>query len=166
MSSLPLSSKTCLVTGAAGGLGKAIAQAFLVAGAQVVACDVNGSMLSACASELESQGTLLAIQADITDESAIEALVEKAVSKFGKLDILVNNAGIVDRFDPVGELDRKLWDKVIAVNLTAPYALTRLAVRHMLQQTPSSGVILNIGSLSSFRGATAGNGARLFTLYF
>ncbi|KAJ6628791.1 hypothetical protein B0H10DRAFT_2160757 [Mycena sp. CBHHK59/15] len=151
-----LAGKTCIVTGGAGGLGKAIAETFLEAGANVVICDFNENLLLACAAELQSKGSLHAVKADVTDQTSIEGLVSETISKFGTLDFLINNAGIMDRFDSAGECDPALWDKVIAVNLTAPFALTRLAVQHMLQQTPSSGVIVNIGSLSSLRGATAG----------
>jgi NAD(P)-dependent dehydrogenase (short-subunit alcohol dehydrogenase family) len=87
------------------------------------------------------------------------------------LDVLVNNAasnppqvlvdltngfqGIMDRFDAVGECDFKMWEKVLAVNLTGPFIMTKLAVNHFLSRE-AKGKILNIGSLSSFRGHTAG----------
>ncbi len=69
-------------------------------------------------------GRTLVIQTDITQDSAIDELFTKAEEKFQHLDFVVNNAGVMDRFDPAGELDRKMWDRVIAINLTAPYCGT------------------------------------------
>ncbi|KAE8379834.1 hypothetical protein BDV26DRAFT_303396 [Aspergillus bertholletiae] len=151
-----LSGKTCLVTGGAGGLGKAIATKFLEAGANVVICDINDDRLQQTSEELSVKGTLKALNVDITSAAAVKGLFDTIVSEFGKLDILINNAGIMDRFDPVGTLDEDLWDRVIAVNLKAPFLLSRLAVRNMLEQPNPDGYILNIVSLAGKAGWTAG----------
>ena len=151
-----LAGKTCLVTGGAGGLGKAIATKYLEAGANVVICDVNEERLQQAAAELSSKGTLKTIQADITNPDAVQRLVNEIVKDFQKLDVLVNNAGIMDHFDPVGDLDTGLWDKVIAVNLTAPYLLSKLAVNNMLEQANPNGCIFNIVSVAGKAGWSGG----------
>ncbi|KAG2026683.1 hypothetical protein GB937_001469 [Aspergillus fischeri] len=151
-----LAGKTCLVTGGAGGLGKAIASTFLAAGANVVICDVNEDRLQQTSAELGETGRLKTVKADITSASAVQALFDEIIADFGKLDILVNNAGIMDRFDPVGDLDEALWDKVIGVNLTAPFLLSKLAVRNMFAQPTPDGCIINIVSVAGKAGWAAG----------
>ncbi|OCK73892.1 short-chain dehydrogenase/reductase SDR [Lepidopterella palustris CBS 459.81] len=150
--------KTVLVTGGAGGLGKAISTSFLEAGANVVLIDVNQERLTACADELSAahSNRVLALKVNITDEAAVEKMMKDTVSKFGRLDVLVNNAGIMDHFDPVGELSKSLWDRVIAVNLTAPMLTSKLAVNQMLSQEPAGGAILNVASTASVKGFPAG----------
>lgn len=154
-----ITGKTCLVTGGAGGLGKAIATRFLAANANVVICDINETRLQETETELSgssSGGKVKAIKADITSASAVQALFDEIIATFGKVDILINNAGIMDRFDPVGDLDESLWDKVIAVNLTAPFLLSKLAVQNMLVQEKVDGNIVNIVSLAGRGGGVAG----------
>jgi NAD(P)-dependent dehydrogenase (short-subunit alcohol dehydrogenase family) len=85
--------KTVIVTGAAGGLGKAIATAFLAAGANVVICDVNPERIASADAEWAQSypDKFLTQQTDVTDEAAVQKLVDAAVAKFGRLDVLVNN---------------------------------------------------------------------------
>ncbi|PNP73501.1 hypothetical protein FNYG_13151 [Fusarium nygamai] len=152
----PLDGKTCLITGGAGGLGKAIAIAFLNAGTNVVICDINEGRVKQVSADLEGMGTLLAKTIDITSSSQVQELFDDIYSKFAKLDILINNAAIMDRFDPVGDVDLEIWDKVLAVNLTAPLLLSKLAVQGMLQQESTNGSIINIASGSAKAGWLAG----------
>lgn len=152
----PLSGKTCLVTGGAGGLGKVIAARFLEAGANVVICDVNEDRLKQASVELSEKGSVRAITADLASADSIQTLFNEITSNFKTLDVLVNNAGIMDRFDPVGELEMDLWEKVMAVNLTAPYLLSKLAVRKMLDQPEPNGCIINIVSVAGKAGWAAG----------
>jgi NAD(P)-dependent dehydrogenase (short-subunit alcohol dehydrogenase family) len=149
--------KTVVVTGAAGGLGRAIAQAFLLAAANVVLVDVNPARLATCSSELSTQhpGRVLAIQANITDETAVKGMIDAVVRKFSTLDVLVNNAGIMDHYDPVGTLERNVWDRVIAVNLTAPMLTSKHAINQFLEQR-RGGAILNVASTSAIKGFCAG----------
>ncbi|PLB53797.1 putative short chain dehydrogenase/oxidoreductase [Aspergillus steynii IBT 23096] len=150
--------KTVLVTGGAGGLGKAIATKFLEAGANVVICDIHEQRLREAAAELGVKGRVKAVQADITSATDVQRLVDEVVAEFRQLDVLINNAGIMDRFDPVGDLDEGLWDRVMAVNLTAPYLLSKLAVRNMLAQGEGKrdGCIVNIVSVAAKAGWAAG----------
>lgn len=156
MSDQILSGKTCLVTGGGGGLGKAIATQFLEAGANVVICDVNEERLQATSAELSPKGPLKAIKTDITNTSAVESLFETLIGEFGKIDVLVNNAGIMDHFDPIGDMDMELWDRVMAINLTAPALLSKLAVRNMLAQPKPDGRIINIVSVAGKAGWASG----------
>ncbi|RAH69323.1 SDR family NAD(P)-dependent oxidoreductase [Aspergillus aculeatinus CBS 121060] len=157
--SISLSGKTCLVTGGAGGLGKTIATRYLQAGANVVICDINQDRLDHTSKELaigDSASRLLTMKTDITSASDVQTLFDEIVARFQKLDILINNAGIMDRFDPVGELDEDRWNRVIAVNLTAPYLLSKLAVQDMLKRDVVDGRIVNIVSVAGKAGFAAG----------
>lgn len=151
-----LAGKTCLVTGGGGGLGKAIATQFLEAGANVVICDVNEERLQKTLAELSSKGPLKAIKTDITKTNEVESLFETLIGEFGKIDVLINNAGIMDRFDPIGDLDMELWDRIMAINLTAPALLSKLAVRNMLAQPKPDGRIINIVSVAGKAGWASG----------
>lgn len=151
-----LEGTTVLVTGAAGGLGKVIAQTYLEAGANVAICDINEARLSATKEEFESTGRFIAIKTDITDEAAVDSLVSDVVAKFGRLDILVNNAGLMDVFDPVGELKKSTWDKLISVNLTGSFLCMKAAVNAFQKQEPRGGTIIQIGSNASYMGFVAG----------
>ncbi|KAK1763610.1 hypothetical protein QBC33DRAFT_549514 [Phialemonium atrogriseum] len=150
--------KTAIVTGAAGGLGKAIADAFLAAGANVVICDVNSQRIATVEEEWNKtySGKFLALQTDVSDEAAVQKLVDETVAKFGRLDVLVNNAGVMDDFSPVGSCTKEKWDHVLAINLNGPYLTSRAAVTQMEKQEPAGGSIINIGSNASYGGFHAG----------
>jgi NAD(P)-dependent dehydrogenase (short-subunit alcohol dehydrogenase family) len=150
------SGKVCLITGAAGGLGKTIAESLVIAKAKVVIVDINVERLKTAEQELSFHGDILALAVDITDEDAVKGMMFATFEKFGQLDIVVNNAGITDLFDGVATLEKSLWDKVIAVNLTAPYLVSKHAVDHFLSRDPSQGVIVNIASVGGLQGGRAG----------
>lgn len=160
-----LAGKTCLITGGGGGLGKAIATKFLEAGANVVICDINEERLQETSAELSSKGPLKAIKADITKLNEVEALFAELIAAFGKIDVLVNNAAIMDTFNPVGDLEIGQWDRVMALNLTAPFVLSKLAVRNMLEQSTPDGRIINITSVAGRAGWAAGM-CRIFCFFF
>ncbi|KAK2051079.1 short chain dehydrogenase/oxidoreductase [Colletotrichum caudatum] len=151
-----LGSKTCLITGGAGALGKVVAKAFLRAGASVVICDIYKERLSQALEELASLGSLTAFLGDITSQQGVHRLFNNIKAKLGKLDILVNNARIADQFQPVGDLDIDEWHQVISTNLTAPMLLSRLAVRSMLDGPNPSGCIINMASAASKASMIAG----------
>ncbi|KAF5700840.1 short chain dehydrogenase [Fusarium mundagurra] len=153
--SLPLS---VLVTGAAGGLGKVIAEAYLDAGASVAICDVNQDRLSET-SALWTQkyaDRFIIRQADVSSLQDMEGLVQAITSKFGRLDILINNAAILDKFDPVGTCPPELWNKVLQVNLTGSFISTKVAVNAMASQLPPGGTIIQMGSNASVCGIDGG----------
>ncbi|KAI0439913.1 NAD(P)-binding protein [Xylaria telfairii] len=150
--------KTIVITGGGGGLGKAVASAFLAAGANVAVFDVNEERLAATAAEWETYGAdkFLTSQTNITDEAAVEAFFNSVVAKFGRVDMLINNAGVMDKFDAAGTTPLDIWNRVIGVNLTGAYLCTKAAVNAFEAQSPSGGTIISIGSVASVRGLNAG----------
>lgn len=150
--------KTAIITGAAGGLGKAIADAFLAAGANVVICDVNPQRIASVEEEWTKTyaDKFLAQQTDVTDEAAVQKLIDNAVAKFGRLDILINNAGIMDDFSPVGACSKTLWDRVLNINLNGPFVTSKAAIAQFEKQESTGGVIINIGSNASTHGFKSG----------
>lgn len=149
--------KTVLVTGGAGGLGRAIAEHFLSVGANVVICDINAKLLADFNDQVSSANPdrTLAVETDITTEAALDSLFEQIEAKFHHLDYAINNAGIMDRFDPAGSIELDLWNRVIALNLTAPTFVTKRAVASMLK-AEVKGAIVNIASIAAFKGGASG----------
>jgi len=161
--SLSFENKTVIVTGAAGGLGLAIAKAFAAQGANLVITDIDDKRLAECPAsfdEAERPRTMV-LKVDGTDEKAVEGMIKAAVEKFGRIDVLVNNAAVNDFMEPVGECSRAMWDKNLLVNLTAPFISSQLAVRQFLAQEPAKGVILNVISAAGAHGFRAGQYAVL-----
>jgi NAD(P)-dependent dehydrogenase (short-subunit alcohol dehydrogenase family) len=144
-----LAGKVALVTGAGRGIGRGIARGLARESASLVLAARNESELAAAAKEVEAIGVeVLAAPTDVTSEEQVDALFAKLRERFGRLDLLVNNAGAFDG-GPLEELSVEDWDKVIAVNLRAPFLCTRAAMRIMKPQ--GGGRIINIGSISAQR---------------
>ncbi|KAH9895452.1 short chain dehydrogenase [Xylariomycetidae sp. FL2044] len=159
MSQESLKGKSVIVTGAAGGLGKAIAAAFLEAGASVAVCDVNEERLRETEVEWAKKfsAPVFLAKVDITSSEAVQGFFRDVAARFGRVDMLVNNAGVMDTFDPVGSTTESMWDRVLSVNLTGAFLCTRAAVNAMeTQSSPAGGVIISIGSVASYRGVNAG----------
>jgi len=112
--------KIALVTGACGGLGRAIAETFLAEGAKVVVCDISTELIDDFKEKVSSAhpDRTLVLRKDITHESALDELFKEAIEAFGQLDCVVNSAGIMDALDPVADLNMEMWNKVIAVNVS------------------------------------------------
>ncbi len=142
-----LRGKTALVTGAATGIGKAIALRFGACGANVVVDHLDQpDDAGAVVAEIErGGGRALAVSADVTQEDAADALVAQAVQVFGGLDILVNNAGI-ERVHAVVDTPLDVWRRVLDVNLTGPFLCARAAARAMIARG-CGGRIINISSV-------------------
>src|SRR5437773_7910278 len=122
-----LAGKVTIITGAGTGIGKGIARAFAREGAQLVLASRKAERLEETRAELEPQGIkVLVAPTDVTDEAQVRRLFEATLNAFGRIDILINNAG---RFDggPLEELSLETWQKVLAVNLTAPFLCSREA---------------------------------------
>jgi NAD(P)-dependent dehydrogenase (short-subunit alcohol dehydrogenase family) len=144
-----LDGNVALVTGGNKGIGKGIARGLAAEGAALVLTARGAEELHRTAGELAAGGTaILAVPADVTDERQVQGLFGQALARFGRLDVLVNNAGAFDG-GPVDELPAAVWDKVLAVNLRAPFLCTREAMRIMKRQR--GGRIINIGSISAQR---------------
>lgn len=153
-----LQNKTALVTGAASGNGKAIATLFAQEGAKVILADINKEGVLQVAKDLQQQGyETLAVNVDVTNEADIEKMVSTAISAFGHLNILINNTGIFDMLVPVADTDDALWEKVLAINLTAPMRAIRYAIPIFKKQ--GGGVIVNTASIAGLTGARGGGAA-------
>ncbi|HVA48230.1 MAG TPA: SDR family oxidoreductase [Pirellulales bacterium] len=144
-----LTGQVAMVTGAGRGLGRAIALGLAQQGAAVVLTARSQDELAATAAMLAGHGAgTFTVPGDITDERFIERLFAQTVERYRRLDLLVNNAGAFDG-GPLDEMSAETWDKVIAVNLRAPFLCTRAALRVMKPQR--TGRIVNIGSISAQR---------------
>jgi NAD(P)-dependent dehydrogenase (short-subunit alcohol dehydrogenase family) len=132
-----LSGRVALVTGAGRGIGRATAVALAAAGAAVVCTARSVDELDAAAAEIrDAGGEAAALACDLSDRSQALGLVERAVSPFGPIDILVNNAGVGGSADPrpLADFRDAFWDLTLAVNLTAPYLLSKAVLPHMRAQ--------------------------------
>jgi NAD(P)-dependent dehydrogenase (short-subunit alcohol dehydrogenase family) len=144
--------KVVLVTGAAGGIGRAIALAFGRAGACVVVADtsVDGGHATA-AMIVEAGGKALFVQSNVTRANEVEALIDKAVSYYGRLDCAVNNAGIEDEHQLLADGDDAQFDRIMGVNVKGVWLCMKHELRQMLEQ--GGGVIVNMASVSGLVGA-------------
>ncbi len=141
-----LNNKTAIVTGAASGIGRAIARVFMENGANVLAVDLPGQKLDEQFSNDKQARTL---ELDITGNDAPEKIVDACINSFEHLDILVNNAGIciAGEFE---ELQDEQWDRILAVNVTSMFRISREAIPHMKKR--DRGRIINVGSIMSDMG--------------
>jgi 3-oxoacyl-[acyl-carrier protein] reductase len=141
-----LDEKCAVVTGAARGLGKGIAEKLASLGAQVVISDMNEEGAKAAAEELVQKGYQVSYFAcNVGDRKEARMLIQYAVDTYGKIDILVNNAGIT-RDGMLHKLEGEQWDSVIQINLTGVFNCLQPAVQHMREQ--KRGSIINISSIS------------------
>jgi NAD(P)-dependent dehydrogenase (short-subunit alcohol dehydrogenase family)/ribulose-5-phosphate 4-epimerase/fuculose-1-phosphate aldolase len=139
-SSLAFEGEVVLITGAASGIGKACVESFLCRGSAVIALDLNPSIETA-----NSHKNYLGLICDVTNEKALEELIEKGVQYFGGLDMIVLNAGMFPKGKKVSELPLEEWRDVFSVNLDANLNILR-AVFPLLQAAPNSGRVVIIGS--------------------
>ncbi|NHZ35467.1 MULTISPECIES: SDR family oxidoreductase [Massilia] len=144
--------KVVLVTGAAGGIGRAAAVAFGRAGACVVVADtsVDGGHATA-AMIVEHGGKALFVQCNVTRASEVEALIDKTVAYYGKLDCAFNNAGIEEEHLPLADADEALFDRIMNVNVKGTWLCMKYEIRQMLKQ--GGGTIVNTASVAGLVGA-------------
>ncbi|MEV6592996.1 SDR family NAD(P)-dependent oxidoreductase [Streptomyces acidicola] len=155
MNTTGLQDRSVVVTGAGGGIGRAAALRFAEEGAKVLVADLNPEGAQETVKSIESAGgTALAVIGDLSDQTVVDTVVERAVEAFGGLDVLVNNAGVMDRMSALADVDDAEWERVIRVNLTAPFLLTRAALPHML--AAERGCIVFTASEAGLRGSAAG----------
>lgn len=134
--------KTVIVTGAAGGLGKAMVEAFAESGANVVACDIRG-----CVEYAKDRDNILGLDFDLTDRDAVKAAVDEIKNTYGKIDVLVNNAGInvgPDQRNTLENFSDEWWDKIQDVDLGGVYNLSKAVIPAMGEE---GGSIINISSV-------------------
>ena len=154
MSTPPLAGKAALITGAAGGIGRALTAGLIAAGARVLATDVDEKNLSALARDIEAKGggaQLATHRLDISDPAACVAAVAAAEKAFGKLDILLNNGALgmgalradhMTNLVGIEEITPQVWDEFVAVNLSGGWYMTRAAIPGM--KARKSGRIINV----------------------
>jgi len=147
----PALQKVALVTGAARGIGLAIAKRFLAEGWRVALLDIEGELLGKSVEALGAGGHTLGLQCDISDASAVASAIAEIERRFGRLDAVVNNAGVAV-FAPLLETSDDDWSRVLAVNLTGPFLCTKAAVPLMREH--GGGAIVNITSISAVRAST------------
>jgi len=146
-----LAGKVALITGGNAGIGEAIAKRFAGEGAAVAITGRRQAELDRVAQDIEQQqGKVLAVAGSVTDERHAQAAVAEVVRRFGALDILINNAGVGEFGRRLHELDDETWARVLDINLTGVFRMTRAAVPEMLKQ--GRGSIVNISSIASLVG--------------
>lgn len=141
--------EAALVTGAASGLGRAVAVRLAEAGANLCLVDINAEGLRETAELLSGAGVeMIGRLADISDQEACQSTVEATVAKFGRLDALCNVAGVIYLAN-TPDMPADLWRKTLDVNLSAPFFLSQAAIPHLLQ---TNGAIVNVASSAAFIG--------------
>jgi len=150
-----LEGKVAIVTGAASGMGKAIAELYAKEGAKVVATDLNLEGVQSVVEGIKANGgTAIAIKTNVGNLDDVNAMIDTAVKEYGTLDILVNNAGIMDNMAAVGDVEDARWDLIFDVNTKGVMRAMRKAIPLFLEK--GKGVIVNIASTGGFSGAHAG----------
>jgi len=149
---MDLKGKVAIVTGAGGGIGRAISVKFASLGANVVVADIKQEGAGETVSLVEKAGTKgLAMNTDITRLPQVQAMVKKTLEAFGQVDILVNNAGW-DKIEPFVKNSPELWDRVISINLKGPIHCTRAVLDPMMER--KYGKIISISSDAGRVGST------------
>lgn len=142
---LGLRDRVAIVTGAARGLGKAIAQALAEEGTRLALVDVDWPALQGTAKAIGSRDRVIPLQADVSEESSVRDAVEGVLQEYGRIDILVNNAGIAS-FARIPEITPAEWDRVLAVNLRSVLFMSQAVFPIMKRQ--GVGVIVNMSSMA------------------
>ena len=151
MTTPALHNKHALLTGAGGGIGLAVAQAYLQAGAKCTVVDLSAQAPSACAALQQAYpGQLQYVGADITQSAEIAKLVTQATATFGNIDVLFNNAAVFD-MAPLLESDEAMYDKLFSVNVKGAFFVMQAVLKHMVD-AGTKGAIINMASQAGRRG--------------
>ena len=143
--------QVAIVTGASGGMGRAVALAFAAAGASVVAADLTEDAGRETVEQIgQAGGRAVFVPTDVSDAAAVEALAARATGDFGRLDCAVNAAAIEGERGPLHEVDDEVFDRIIAVNLRSIFLCMKHEILAMLA-AGRGGAIVNIASTNSFR---------------
>jgi 2-hydroxycyclohexanecarboxyl-CoA dehydrogenase len=144
---MDLTGNVAIVTGAAQGIGEAVATKLAALGASVGVLDLNQAGAEAAAERINAAGhKAMAVQVDVTKKALVDDAVAQVASRFGSVDMVVNNAGYTEAHKFVDE-DESYWDKLIAINLKGPFLVTQAALKYMMKQ--NRGKIVNIASDSA-----------------
>lgn len=144
-----LKGKVAIVTGGAQGMGKATCEVFLKAGAKVVLCDIRDEG-ETVAEELAPLGDIFFVKADVSKSQDIQDLIEKTVSKFGRLDAAINNAAKTPDKTALTDFDEDYWRSIFDVNLTGPALCCKYEMQQMIKQG-GGGTIVNIASINAYK---------------
>jgi len=145
---MQLDGKVAIVTGAASGIGKRIAEVYAAHGAAVAIADINLDAANATAQELVARGgKAMGVAMDVTDEAAVDKGVDAVVQRLGAVDILVSNAG-VQIVNPVDQFLFADWKKLLAIHLDGAFLTTRACLRHMYARG-KGGAVIYMGSVHS-----------------
>ncbi len=143
-----LAGKTALITGAARGIGRAIAIRFAAEGANLLLCDLNLDGLREVAAEAESMAVeTLCLRTDVASRDQVQALVDEGMAKFGMIHALVNNAGIFFNA-PFEQTTDQQYDRIMAVNVKSVFLVSQIVIRHWLQRE-TKGAIVNLASIGA-----------------
>ncbi|SFB29223.1 NAD(P)-dependent dehydrogenase, short-chain alcohol dehydrogenase family [Lentibacillus halodurans] len=152
---MKLKDQVAIVTGAASGMGKAIAELYAREGAKVIVADLNLEGAETVVKEIaQRNGMAKAVEVNVAKQEDIDNMIDTAVNEYGTLDILVNNAGIMDGFEPVGNIVDERWDMIFDVNTKGVMRAMRKAMPIFLEK--ESGIIINTASTGGLNGAHAG----------
>jgi NAD(P)-dependent dehydrogenase (short-subunit alcohol dehydrogenase family) len=147
--------EVAVVTGAASGIGLAIARQLLADGYRVAVTDVDVDGAERAVEALAAPpGRSGSFPVDVSDVESVELMMDQVEDRLGPVGVLCNNAGIMDGFLPAGETPDDIWDRVLAVNLTGPFLLTRRALQTMVAR--GQGAIVNTVSVAGLSGGRAG----------
>ncbi|MFJ6350908.1 SDR family NAD(P)-dependent oxidoreductase [Streptomyces sp. NPDC092046] len=153
--------RTVVVTGAGSGIGRATALAFAERGARVLVADLNAESAAEVTARIQETGrTAVAVVGDLSDQAVVDRLVATALAAdgpdgtSGTIDVLVNNAGIMDSMSAVADVTDAEWERLLRINLTAPFLLTRAVLPHMLDA--GRGAVVFTASEAALRGSAAG----------
>ena len=147
-----LEGKIAVVTGAGSGFGEGIAKRFAEEGAKLVVNDIDdrgGERVAAEIDRAQGQGSAIYARADVSDNAAMESLVKRALTRFGRIDIMVNNAGTTHKNGPMLGVEEAMFDRVFAVNVKSIYLAAQHVVPVMRKQ--GGGSILNTASTAGLR---------------
>ncbi|WGI22309.1 L-iditol 2-dehydrogenase [Amylibacter sp. IMCC11727] len=145
---MQLAGKTALITGAARGIGRAFAEAYVREGASVAIADIDMARATTTAAELG--GSAVAVQMDVTDQASIDAGVSAVIDAFGHIDILINNAAIFTAA-PIVEIERAAYQKVFDINVSGTLFTLQAVAKHMVERG-QGGKIINMASQAGRRG--------------
>ncbi|MEN6670253.1 SDR family oxidoreductase [Psychrobacter sp. B38] len=142
---MKLQDRVAIVFGGTSGLGEATAKAFANEGAKVVVTGRDEEDGNRIVKDIKDNNQdAIFVKADVTEKSDIQAVVDKALTTYGQIDILYNGAGIHDAYDNAVELEEDFYDKLMAINVKAPYLASKIVIPHFIKQ--GGGAIINVGS--------------------
>jgi NAD(P)-dependent dehydrogenase (short-subunit alcohol dehydrogenase family) len=150
-----LEGKVAIITGAGSGVGKATANLFAKNGSTVVVVDLIHERVNQVVTGIKASGGMATdMGMDLSLKAQVDQMVDETLKSFGRVDILCNNAGIMDGVRPVADTTDDVWEKVMSINLDAPFRASRKVIPSMLKQ--GGGVIINTASVAGVFGGMAG----------